>query len=44
MVAISEEEVGIHGRRKKDTTNLVGKVKGRNHAKYTGVNKRTILK
>jgi len=42
-MAISEEEVGIYGRRM-DTKTLVGKVRERNHAQDTGVNKRTILK
>ena len=48
MMAISEEEVCrkfcIYGKRKKDTKMLVVKVKGRNHAQDTGVNKMTILK
>jgi len=39
VMAVSEEKVGIYGRRKKGTKNLVGKVKS-----DTGVNKRTILK
>jgi hypothetical protein len=42
--AISEEEVGIYGGSKKDTENFDGKVKGRNHAQDTGVNKRRKLK